>query len=933
MIIVPAAGPLPSDILLIGEAPGRTEADQLSPFVGKSGQEQERYLSRYGLSARRWRRTNVFPVYRDGNPDPSADDIREWTPHLLSEIERTRPRLIIAVGRFAARFFLGDDLTMDACHGLPHRPCTFETNDVHRKNLLAVLRPDCCILPAIHPAAGLYDGELRALIAWDYSQVAAMAKLVQSNKPIPYRVDPYAGQESYIDISGESLAWALENEDTDVIGLDTEGYPDDPWSIQVSCYPGTGYVLRTSQPDFLDGVEAIQTRADSGSIIVTHDANTPQGALYDTIMCRAMGLELSRARVYNTMYMAYLLRLEPKGLKPLAYRHEAMRLDNYGGLVEDKGREKQVEYLMSILELTGKWPKPTPRTIHNNDGTTKQYTPQSVERAATSILRDVLDEKSNKDGELCDPYKRWMNVDQNLRSIVESLLGRMPIGTLNDLPLDVSTRYAARDADATRRLYFTLRSRLESEGRWHLAEHASLFLPIIEEMQRNGMPASRSHFENLSVYFWDRMVEVQSRISTNYFDGRPFNPKSPKQVKTLLRRLGLTDQALKTTDSGDISTNEKSIGHLKHSEPAISDIFEWRHYQQLRSMFCESLLESMGEPVDGQDIYTVHTVFKPASIPTRRVISEKPNLQQMPTRTEEGRKIRAGFVVSHPEVFGSWDQSQIEARILAHVSKDPLLIKFFNEGQDIHVETAKLVLGDYKGQKDDPYGVTYDMDEDESLWTLRKNNHTEISTLEQAADYLSSLRKRVDKERRDAAKTINYGIIYGMSAHALQIQLAMRGIHWSLRQCEKALDNWFKTYVGVRNYTRQVERNLDRDGYVEDIWGMRRYLPGIWSDDRGTRNEAIRQAVSFCVSGGAQGTFQNSIIWLAPYIRDLQDSGYNVKWRQQVYDEIILSFDVDLWEVIDPLVVEALTQHHGVKGITVPVEADGKYGSTWESIK
>lgn len=923
--------------MLVGEAPGREEFLQSRPFVGKSGQEQERHLNRHGLSDRTMYKTNVVKEYRDKNPDPTREQIEYWAPRLLKETEEVRPRLIVAVGRFAMRWFLGESAELDACHGLPHRAGAFDKTRTNRAPA------DCCVLPIYHVAAGFYDGELRALIAWDYSQVAAMVKLVQAGKPIPYRVDHYEGKELYYDVTGTQLVNELDLRlgrpfvSYSVVGLDTEGYPDDPWSIQISTAPGSGLVLRTSQPDFHVGILHLQHLADSGCTFVTHDANTPQGALYDTIMCRAMGLELSRARLYNTMYMSYLLRLEPKGLKPLAYRHEAMRLDNYYGLVEDKGREKQVEYLTRVLERT--WYKPIPRTIFENDGTSRLYTPQSIERAATSILRDVLTEKQNKDGELCDPYARWKKVDPVLRRTVEKELGKMPIGTLNDLPLDLATTYAGKDADATRRLYFTLRARLESEGRWHLAEHASLFLPVIEEMQRNGMPASRPHFENLSVYFWDRMCEVQSRISTNYFDGRPFNPKSPKQVKTLLRRLGLTDQALKTTDSGDISTNEKSIGHLKHTEPAISDIFEWRHYQQLRSMFCESLLESMGEPVPGQDIYTVHTVFKPASIPTRRVISQDPNLQQMPTRTEEGRKIRAGFVVSHPEVFGSWDQSQIEARILAHVSRDPLLIKFFNEGQDIHVETAKLVLGDYKGQKDDPYGVTYDMDEAEALEAIHAHRkHASpaeiiISTLQDAADYLSTLRKRVDKERRDAAKTINYGIIYGMSAHALQIQLAMRGIHWSQRQCEKALDNWFKTYVGVRNYTRQVERDLDRDGYVDDIWGMRRYLPGIWSDDRGTRNEAIRQAVSFCVSGGAQGTFQNSIIWLAPYIRELQDAGYNVKWRQQVYDEIILSFDVDLWEVIDPLVVEALTMHHGVKGITVPVEADGKWASSWDQLK
>ncbi len=869
-IIVPGYGPQPCDVLLVGEAPGVNEAKQGRPFVGRAGEEQERYLARYELTTRKWRLANVIQEYTEGNPDPTSEQIAYWTPRLLAEVRKTRPKLIVAVGRFAMRWFLGEDADLDTCYGLPHRAGAFDPSRADRAC-------GAVVVPTVHPAAGFYDNDARAVIQRGYEQVAMVLRAIKAGRKIGYREDEYEGMEEYDDITGTELALGLSVETSDVLSLDTEGDSDDPWSIQLSTNPGHGSVLRCSQADFSVGVRAIQYLADQGTPIVLHNA------MYDLAVCRAAGLELRDAKLWDTMYAAYLLRLEPQGLKALAWRWCGMRMSSYRETVGDAGRDKQIEYLVPIAARD--WPKPEPRIVASNDGTVKLYQPQSIGKRAAKILSDLATGKVDKDGEPVDPLARWRMVDREMREEAEREYGPMPVGGLGDIPLDQAVRYAARDADATLRLHTRLKVALADHGLTQLMADGMEILPVFEEMQATGMPASRPHFEALAEHCSSEMARLQSRISSQYYQGRPFNPGSSKHVASLMRRRGL--KGVKLTPGGDVSTAKKSIEHLRYTDPAMADVFEWREAQHVKDSFCDPVLDRIP---DGVETYPVRCTLKVTRTATRRLASTDPNLLAIPVRKELGRRVRDCYRCEEGELLGAWDLSQIEMRVAAHESADPLLCRLFHEGRDIHSETAAAI-----------FGIPLD---------------------------------QVDKmKHRLPAKNAGFGTLYGIGGDGLLTQLRMLGIEgWDERRCERLIREWLKLYSGVNDYIKRVQAETYKTGMVRDRWDMPRYLPGIWSNDKKVAAEAGRIAVNHKIQGGAQGMIQRSIIWMKPRVREMQLAGLKVNWSQEIHDEIVLWFDADLWEALDGLAMEALTEHCGMR-LRVPVEAEGHKGRTWAELK
>lgn len=908
--------------MLVGEAPGREEFRLGRPFVGKSGEEQERYLSRYSkgaISAKQFYCTNICKEYIEGNPTPTQSEIEYWTPALLEELAACRPRLVIAVGKVAAQWFLGNEaagtiIDMAVVHGMPQKPYPLVATQLPR---------DCVILPIYHPALGFYNFEARSLIAWDYEQVVNYVRAIKFNTPIQFIVDEYEGVEDYEDIAGTQVQDTIEIEVTGVlsssrkirsndsplyIAIDTEGTPGYEWSIQYSFAPGTGYLLCRSQPDFDIGVGALQSFINSyNPVVVLHDASTPSGCAYDMRMCRAMGLELRDSLIFNTMYFAYLLRLESHGLKALSQRWCGMAMADYESIIGDIAKSKQIRYLENVITITSSWPKPEQQLIHENDGTMRLYQPQGISRRAISILKDVDANKLDKDGNPPNIYKRWRDIDKSLRRGIESpqLLGRFPVATLGDIEPERATYYACRDADATGRIYLYALDMIEQSKHSadyqlaELAQDGNLIMPIFDEMQSSGIPASRRLFRQLSNDMFRDMQELQSQISHKYYDGRPFNPNSTRDVSTLMRREGL--QGTKRTPSGGISTAKTSIEHHRYTNEAIRWVFEWREAAHIKDAFCTPVLEAEDDEADSEsDLVTVYGNVKPITIPTRRLAMAKfksdttiaapcQNLLAIPARTAIGKRVRDCYVAPEGMLFGGADLSQIEARVAADQSQDPLLLKFFIEGLDIHKETAAMI-----------FGVTVD---------------------------------EVSKAQRDPAKTANYGIFFGQSAYGLLTQLQMMGATgWTESSCERIIASILKAYPGLSRYMTGVRAQAASDGLVRDRWGMKRYLPAIYADEPRVVAEAGRHAVSHCIQGGAQGMLQKAMIWLRPIIRGLQLAGLNVQWVLQVHDELIFLFDEELEELIRDIVLEGMTEHCGIV-LRVPVLANWHSAKSWGGLK
>ena len=859
-VIVGSRGNSPNDIMLVGEAPGREEAAQGRPFVGKAGREQDAYLRRHGTSSRRWYCTNVVKEFIEGNPDPTPSQITRWSPVLEAEVAKVHPRLIIAVGRFAARWFLGDDTDMEAVHGVAQPP--------------SARSGDAAVLPIYHPAAGFYDNDIRSLIEWDYSQVARAEKAARAG--IELYTPPTLLPARYRDVSGRELAEILSKVRPSIpMTFDTEGTPSNPWSIQISTKEGEGFVLRTVREDFQLGAEAVERSFIDASPVVAHNL------MYDLSMAKAMGIDLSQCELFDTMYAAYLLRIEPQSLKRLARRWLGVPMPDYSDLVAGSALDKQLDYLSRVVTQGDRWAIPEPRYVTKNDGTSRKHTPQGMKRRAEALLVDVYSKRE------VDIKQRWLDIDPDIRGEVESEFGPMPEGTIDDIPLDDAVLYSGRDADVTMRLYHILIAKLEDQDLMELARVGNGLLPVFEEMQSNGFPASRSYFERLRETVSGRMVDLQQEISSKFFSGRPFNPASHVQVATLMRRRGL--QGSKRTKTGAVSTGKKSIEHLRTEDAAIEAVIDWRENQKIRDAFCTPLIAKLAGAVD--DVAPIRCSIMPTRVHTRRLAAKDPNLLAIPVRHDLGKQVRDGFMCLPGEIFAGCDLSQVEMRYMAHLSQDPLLCKRFRDGRDVHAETAAEIFGIPLSQVD-------------------------------------------PMKHRYPAKRAGFGIITNIQGAGLYDQLRMFGCEgWDEESSANLIEQWLDVYKGVRRYLADCRKLVREKGYVRDQWGMIRYLPGVWSEDRKVAAEAERTASSHLIQAGAQGMIQNSMLWMKPKIRRLQLMGHSVHWVIQIHDEVILRLEEGLHDIVKALTLKALTQYHGVYKIRVPIEAEWKTATTWGGLK
>ena len=430
MKIVWGSGPSNARVMIVGEAPGVTEAKRGRAFVGRAGKLQAQYLQRAGIKPRQCWMTNVMKEYQKGDPDPTAEQIRDWSVVLEEELDTIDPDVVIAVGKFATRWFLGD-VTLAFVHGCPQRsPKTRAT-----------------VVPAFHPAGALRDGNgMQAVRSmWDYQQAGRVIR-----GEIEPAVDEWEGREAYVDVGGkrlaDHLARCLPVGGKHRLAIDTEGTTDNPWSIQVTRAPGMGWCMRMEREDAFEGIRALQFMADNmpGVEWLIHNA------MYDLPMCAAMGLDLTHPDVHltDTMYAAYLTRVEPQSLKALAWRHCGMRMSEYEEVAGPRCEARRIEWVSRVAQ--GEMPNPEPRIIVGNDGVSAVKTPIPWSRWAWGVLNPW------SEGKEVDLAKRWRDrgkaVGWGEMREVEDQIGEWPRLDLSEVGLVEAVRYACRDTDATFRV-------------------------------------------------------------------------------------------------------------------------------------------------------------------------------------------------------------------------------------------------------------------------------------------------------------------------------------------------------------------------------------------------------------------------------------------------------------------------------------------------
>ncbi|MDW2982935.1 MAG: DNA polymerase I [Rhodanobacter sp.] len=440
--------------------------------------------------------------------------------------------------------------------------------------------------------------------------------------------------------------------------------------------------------------------------------------------------------------------------------------------------------------------------------------------------------------------------------------------SFSQVDLDTACRYAAEDADITLRLHHALWPKLESvPALRRVYEDIEIpLVPVLAAMEQRGVLIDGDELRRQSQQLGKRMLELQQQSYA--LAGHEFNLDSPKQLQAVLfDELGL--EARLKTPTGQPSTNEEALEAITDSHELPRLILDYRGLAKLRSTYTDKL-SAIVNPRTGR----VHTSYHQGSVATGRISSSDPNLQNIPVRTEEGRRIRQAFIAPPGWKVMAADYSQIELRIMAHLSGDEGLLKAFHEGGDVHRATAAEVFG------------------------LKP--------------------EEVSANQRRAAKAINFGLMYGMSAFGLARQLGV-----DRAEAGDYMARYFARYPGVHAFMEATRERAHRDGYVETIFGRRLYLENLNARNQALRQGAERAAVNAPMQGSAADIIKRAMIAVAAWLQDRDDA----HMLMQVHDELV--FEVRA-EAVDTVREGVRERMQGAAELAVPLLVDVGVGANWD---
>ena len=453
---------------------------------------------------------------------------------------------------------------------------------------------------------------------------------------------------------------------------------------------------------------------------------------------------------------------------------------------------------------------------------------------------------------------------------IEELIGPRGKGQKNMRDLSPASvyKYACEDADVTLKLKNLLEAELVKADAKALFEEIEMpLVPVLAYMERNGVRIDTEALKETSRHFTARMNQIEEEV--HRLAGMDFNIASPKQVgEVLFDRLKIVEKA-KKTKTGQYVTSEEVLESLRGKHEIVGKILEHRGLKKLLGTYIDALPQLIN-PQTGH----IHTSFNQTVTATGRLSSSNPNLQNIPIRNEDGKEIRKAFIPDEGCEFFSADYSQIELRIMAHLSGDPHMIEAFQKGQDIHAATAAKI---YK----------------ESL-------------------------EEVTREQRSKAKTANFGIIYGISVFGLAERLNV-----DRREAKALIDGYFENYPHVKEYMDESIRVARERGYIETIFKRRRYLPDISSHNAVVRGYAERNAINAPIQGSAADIIKVAMIRI---YRRFREEGLQSKMILQVHDELNFSVVPSERGKVEQIVIEEM---EGAYKMKAPLRADCGWGKNW----
>ena len=453
---------------------------------------------------------------------------------------------------------------------------------------------------------------------------------------------------------------------------------------------------------------------------------------------------------------------------------------------------------------------------------------------------------------------------------IESLIGEKGVYQKNmrSVPVEKLKEYAVEDADVTYQLKRVFEPRIKAEGLGYLADNIEMpLISVLALMERNGVKLDLEDLKEITINLRDDIISLEKEIYS--LAGTEFNISSPKQLGDILFiRLKLDDKA-KVTKTRQFITNEEILQRLAHKHPIIDKVLEYRGLKKLLSTYVEAL-PLLVDKTTGR----IHTSYNQAVAATGRLSSNNPNLQNIPVRDERGREIRKAFVPEEGHIFLSADYSQIELRLMAHLSKDKSMTDDFLSGNDIHAATASKIFG------------------------------VEI--------------KDVTREMRSRAKTANFGIIYGISSYGLSERLTI-----GRKEAKELIDGYFNSYPGVKLYMDESIKKAREAGFVTTMFGRKRYLPDIQSRNQVVRGNAERNAINAPIQGSAADIIKIAMVSI---YRKMRSENYRSKMILQVHDELIFEVEMSELEKLKEMVLYEMS--NAVK-LDVPLLVDWGTGNSW----
>jgi DNA polymerase I len=453
---------------------------------------------------------------------------------------------------------------------------------------------------------------------------------------------------------------------------------------------------------------------------------------------------------------------------------------------------------------------------------------------------------------------------------IESLIGEKGNNQKNmrSVPVDKLMEYAVEDADITYQLKEFFEPRIEKEGLSDLAGNIEMpLISVLATMERNGVKLDLEDLKTITKNLREDIISLEKEIYD--LAGIEFNISSPKQLGDILFKRLKLDENARVSKTKQFITNEEILQRLTSKHPIIDKVLEYRGLKKLLSTYVEAL-PLLVDKKSGR----IHTSFNQAVASTGRLSSNNPNLQNIPVRDARGREIRKAFVPEKNHIFFSADYSQIELRLMAHLSKDKSMIGDFLSGNDIHAATAA------------------------KIFSVEINN--------------------VTREMRSRAKTANFGIIYGISSFGLSERLNI-----GRKEAKELIDGYFSSYPGVKVYMDESIRKARDTGYVTTMFGRKRYLPDIHSRNQVVRGNAERNAINAPIQGSAADIIKIAMVRIH---EKMKTEKYSSKMILQVHDELIFEVEMSELEKLKKMVLYEMS--NAVK-LDVPLKVDWGTGKNW----